>query len=138
MKNQEKSNSKNSVEVLFSDLERVRENLRIAKDAEKSLVAEITSLYDLSMREAYIEKGDKFGTVHVEDGEFKITFVTPKKVSWDQNGLARLWQEGAPVSIEYGLSETLYKTLDQVSQAEFMPYRTVTPGKTTIEIERVK
>lgn len=138
MKTEKQSNSVNSVESLYSALEVAKAELALAKNNEQKIKDTIISLYSGSISKEYSEKGDKFGTVNIEDSGFKLTFITPKKVKWDQDGLKELLDEGAPVQVEYDVSENVFKGLNDAGKAAFMPYRTVEPGSMTIKIERVE
>lgn len=125
----------NSTEAVIVELERVRDEIASLKKSEENLKERLTAQFDLSA--AYKEKGEPFGVVNFINGEYKVSFTTPKKVEWDQVGLKELAQLGAPVSVEYGLSETLFKALDKDGQDAFMPYRTVKPGSISIKVEAV-
>lgn len=138
MKSQNKLNSENRVESLYNELEEAKAALEKAKDREKEVKEKIKSLYANSIESEYSQKGNRFGTINIEDSGFKVSFVTNKKIYWDQDGLASLLKEGAPVEIEYSVKENVFKELNDAGKAAFMPYRTVELGSVTIKIERIK
>ena len=122
---------------LFHELEQAQEALRITKNTEKAIKEEIHGMFDEQLRESLRSKNSPFGTVHFEQAGLKVTFVTPKNVSYDQEGLKKLLDDGAPVDVEYSVNETVYKSLNQAGQDAFDKYRTVKPGSVTLKIERV-
>ncbi len=129
------TNKKANYSVL-EHLEDVQNQIDILKKQETGLKKELQEKYSKQTLSLYAEKGDKFGVVNIKDAGFKLSFTTPKKVSYDQEGLKKLYDLGAPVTVEYSLSENVYKALDKEGQAAFMPYRTVEPGNVSIKIER--
>lgn len=120
---------------LSDELSKIQSEIKKLKIQEELVKEGIYALYAENIAVAYKEKSEPFGTVSFTHNDLKITFDTPKKVSWDQEGLAELYKEGAPVKVEYGVSETLYKELNDAGKAAFMPYRTVKPGTTSVKIE---
>lgn len=126
----------NSIESLFNSLTEINTQLEYYKDLKEKVNKEIYSRFEDKINEKYKQKPDPFGVVSFEEEGLKIKFDTPKNVSWDQDGLKTLLEEGAPVKAKYEVSETVFKTMEQSGKDAFMPYRTVKPGKVTIEIER--
>lgn len=96
---------------------------------------------------ALAQKPEPFGAVSAQIGEDKVTFTTPKKVDWDQKGLASLYAQIASdpeenvseyITVEYKIKEDAYKNWPSNLKETFEPYRTVTPGNIAIKIEPVK
>ncbi len=123
---------------LFHELEQAQEALRVTKNTEKSIKEDIHKMFEEQLKESLLDKNSPFGTVHFEKCGLKITFVTPKSVSYDQEGLKKLLEDGAPVEVEYSVNEVVYKSLNQAGQDCFDKYRTVKPGSVQIKIERVE
>ncbi len=136
IKEQPKTNSTVEVSFLFEQLEEVDQYLSEFDKKKKSIQEQIKSLYEARIAEAYKEKGEIFGAVSFKQDGLKLTFTTPKKVEYDQEGLAALLAEGAPVDVDYSIKEVVFKDLDAAGKAAIVPYRTVTPGKMSIKIER--
>lgn len=127
---------KADVNTLVTRLEAIQSSLYELKQKEAVIKAALAYLYKAKIEDAYRVKNEPFGTVTIKDSGLKIKFDIPKKVEWDQEGLAKLHAEGAPVKVEYGVSETLFKSLNDAGKGAFMPYRTVKPGTTAITVER--
>jgi hypothetical protein len=78
-----------------------------------------------------------FGTTHLNDGALKITYVLPKKVTWDQEQLAaiaaRISESGEKVSdyidFKFSVSESHYTNWPPALQAQFTEARTAEPCK---------
>jgi hypothetical protein len=133
----QKEDVKKKLVELYHELEQAQEALRVTKNTEKSIKDEIHLMFAIRIDESVRSKNSPFGTVNfVEDG-LKVTFVTPKNVSYDQDGLKKLLDDGAPVDVEYSVNENTYKSLNQAGQDCFDKYRTVKPGSVQVKIERV-
>ena len=122
---------------LFHELEQAQEALRVTKNTEKSIKEEIHGMFEEQLSESKGKRNSPFGTVHFEQDGLKVSFVTPKKVSYEQEGLKKLLDDGAPVDVEYSVNETVYKSLNQAGQDAFDKYRTTEAGTVQIKIERV-
>lgn len=127
----------NSVEATIDSLEKVRSEIETLKTMEEELKQSLVAAFLSDINSFYKQKEDgPFGTVRIPINGLDLIFNTPKKVEWEQEGLAELHKEGAPVKVEYSVSETTFKDLDQAGRDAFMPFRTVSPGKITVKIER--
>lgn len=130
-------NEEVSLYNLFKQLSEAQLLLFRQESLIKAIKLNIANIYSEALKQSYSYKSEPFGVVNFDDGYYKVSFNTPKNVSWDQAGLKELYKEGAPVAVKYSLSETVFKALDDVSQAAFMPYRTTTPGAVTVTIEEI-
>lgn len=109
-------------------------------DAEKEIGAVI---------EAQVAAGrrDKpFGALSFETGGHKITQTVPKKVEWNQPGIADVYDRikahgdnpAQYIKLKFTVDERKFDAWpDQIKQI-FAPARTVTPGKPTIKIKPLK
>lgn len=122
-------------------LQRLEDNLQKQaelKREEKQLKAALTDEYAESIK----EKG--FGSFSVDAGEYKLTFNTPKKVEWDQEKLAEIYEKiragndnpADYIEISYSVPESRFKAWPTVISEEFMPARTVKEGAVSIKFER--
>jgi hypothetical protein len=108
-----------------------------ARKARAKLDAAFEQRFGTPARDALRESGRDFGTAHVFDGDFKISFELPKRVSWDQKQLAamaeRIAASGDPVGdyidVKYSVSESRYKNWPATLQQQFASARTVEAGK---------
>ena len=74
-----------------------------------------------------------FGTVTV-DG---LVFNIPKNVSYDQEGLAKLYEEAGAeyIDVKYNVSESKYNAWPEVIRKQFTPLRTVKAGAISVKIK---
>lgn len=126
---------KPSVEALSGELIKIQKEIKTLKLIEDRLKADIFNLFSEKIKSAYAEKIEAFGQIVFKEPGLKITFNTPKKVTWDQGGLAVIHGEGGPVKVEYSVSETTFKELNDAGKAALMPYRTVEPGTVAVKVE---
>ncbi len=124
----------NSVSATIESLEHVRNEMAALKKLEEEIKDKLVESFDLAS--AYKSKSEPFGVVNFAEGDYKVSFTTPKKVKYDQAGLAKLAKLGAPVDVEYSVKETVFKALDDDGKAAFMQYRTVEPGAISIKVEK--
>lgn len=107
------------------------------RKARAKLDAAFDQRFGVQARAALRDSGRDFGTVHVLDGDLRVSFELPKKVSWDQKQLAmlaeRIAASGDPVGdyidVKYSVSESRYKNWPATLQQQFAAARTVEPGK---------
>ncbi len=130
------TNSTVEVSFLFEQLEEIEQHISEFDKKKKNIQSQIKDLYEDRITSAYSEKGEPYGAVSFKQDGLKLTFTTPKKVEYNQEGLALLYSEGAPVDVEYNIKEVVFKDLDAAGKAAIVPYRTVTTGKMTVKIER--
>lgn len=135
-----------SDEELVADIKAIEDgikeqtsNLKIAKEA-------LFNRKQAAIAEALAQKPEPFGAVSEQIGSDKVTFTTPKKVEWDQDGLKQLHDrmiaDGADpleyMTVEYKVKEDAYKNWPSNLKEYFEPHRTVTPGNVSIKIEPAK
>ncbi len=125
----------NSVEATIEQLTSVRNEMDALKRLETDLKGRMLEMFQKELHDAYMEKSEPFGIVNIQHGNYKLKFDTPKKVKWDQEGLAALYKDGASVEVEYSVKETVFKAQDADGKDAFMPYRTVEPGSVSIKVE---
>lgn len=107
------------------------------KKARSKFDAALNQRYGERARAALQDKGQDFGTVHINDGFLSIKFELPKKVSWDQQQLAhiaqRILNSGEKVEsymeAKLTVSETRFTNWPPAMQEQFIGARTVAPGK---------
>src|ERR1700761_4264006 len=86
-------NKPNSIDSQLRELEDIRSQIERLKEQEEDYKELVVEYYKTKIEEAYKEKGDKFGTIKIEEEFGKLKFDTPKKVKWDQNILKKLYEE---------------------------------------------
>ncbi len=134
-----------TIDELFTELEKANKAKSKAEKEIKAAFAGITELYKAKTAALLKEKDEPFGTVNITDGDFTLKFTIPKNIKWDQDKLGAKYAEIARsnenpldyIKVEYDVSETKFKAWPEVIKSEFLDARTVTPGKTKIEIEKV-
>ena len=107
------------------------------RKARKKFNAALDQCYGERARAALQDKGEDFGTVHINDGFLSIKFELPKRVSWDQEQLTQIAQRYVAagervehyMDIDLSVPENRFKNWAPAMQAQFNPARTVAPGK---------
>jgi len=113
---------------------------KIADEADK----EVLDAVGIAIDKEYSNKGDMFGTVNVDAGEFQVKVDTPKTVKWDEDGLESLFNRimadgGLPheyITTKRTVEEEKYKHFPLVVKDLFDPFRTTKTGKQKIEIKK--
>jgi len=90
------------------------------------------------------KKNKVTGTIHFQDGDFKVISNIPKKVNWDQDKLQKavsdIKESGDDpleyVSITYKVSETKYNAWPEHIQKVFRKARLLKIGKETFKLEK--
>ena len=90
--------------------------------------------------------GRDFGVCHLNDGALRVTVDLPKKVAWDQTQLAataaRIAAAGDRVAdfidVDYSVSESRFNNWPPALKEQFVPARTVKPGKPVYRLALVE
>lgn len=91
-------------------------------------------------------EGKETGTVRIQNGDFVLIADLPKKVEWNEEGLkvveAALREQGEPIEdyikIRRTVAESAFNAWPSSLQSMFLPHRTVSTGKPSYKLERVK
>lgn len=124
------------------------EEVGALKEEAKRFDSLISTALDIRYRDraAMLRQADgrNTGTVTFDDEGFVVKADLPRKVEWDDAGLAeteaRLLAMGEPptdyIKMKRVVSETAYQRWPSSLQTMFTPHRTVSVGKPTYKIER--
>lgn len=123
---------------IISKLREKKEELEAIKREVSALESELYLATKDDINNAYKEKGNAYGVVHV--GE--LTVNIPKKVTWDQKRLAELYKgislsnenPSDYIKVTYDVSEAKYNAWPEAIRSTFDEARTVEPGKVTIKV----
>ncbi len=110
-------------------LKKIRAMLAHLKEQESELVKLVIADYQDAINDALSQKDYGAGTVNLDGLKFEVK----KNVTWDQDGLALLWnklkQEGKQASeymdFKLSVAENAYKNWPSEIKEKFTPYRTV-------------
>lgn len=99
---------------------------------------------DLEQRRKHI--GKETGIVKIADGNYQISSDIPKRIEWDQKLLSKLAEELRDIGndpkqymeIIYNISETKYKSLNEIERNIFLPARTLKLGKVKYQLSLIK
>lgn len=128
----------------LEDIAKILDEASSLKDKAKILEAQaqgvLSDLYNSQLETKLKAKPEPYGTVNtVEDG-FKIAANVEKKVTWDQDILARLYESldkpDEYIKVEFSLSEAKYKAWPSDIQQRFIKARTVKPGNMKITLTK--
>ena len=117
--------------------EHLPDEIRYRRADGQDVVVPLDAAYGEQARTALRDSGRDFGTVHLDDGQLRIKFELPKKVSWDQKQLAeiaeRIVASGEKVEgyldIKLSVSESRFTNWPPALQQQFAAARTVDSGK---------
>jgi len=120
----------------------VEEDETAVKLAKKKLNNELLNRKAAEIKALYGAKPEAFGIVNLQLGNKIAKIDTSKDVQWDQAQLDAIWKQIAAdganpkdyIKIEYGVSETLYKSWGDNIKAFFSPARTVKAKNPSIKI----
>ena len=127
-------------------LETIAEEKARVKRLDDHLHNALRTRFADSAAEARRTKGIDTGTVRLTDGDYTVIADLPKKVVYDQAGLALVERElsemGEPVTdyitIKRDVPERAYGAWPASLKKMFEPYRTVDVGKPTFKLEQRK
>lgn len=108
-----------------------------AKTADAMIYAVMTERFTEKAAQKRKAKGSDTGTVRFDDGDYTVVADLPKKVDWDNDGLAEvevtLTEQGEPISdyiiTKRDVSEKAFAGWPQSLKKLFLAHRTVGVGK---------
>lgn len=112
------------------------------KQQRAKVDAALDSVYAERLQRVRADAGKDFGTVHIDDGEVRVSVDVPKRVAWDQSKLATIAQRIAAagekvedfISVDYAVSESRFNNWPPALREQFATARTVKPGKPTFRL----
>lgn len=127
-----------TIEQILNQLQQKKEQMEVIKRDILILESDLFLLTKEQISNAYKEKGNSYGVIHL-DG---FVVNTPKKVVWDQDKLAEIYQSISLsnedpkdyIKITYDVSESKYNAWPESIRSSFDVARTVSPGKVTIKL----
>ncbi len=116
---------------------------RQLKAATARFSAALELRYATRAAEARREAGKDTGTVRLVDGDYTVVADLPKRVEWDQEGLAQIaanitasGEDPAEfIETRLSVSERKYGALPEAWRSGFEPARTVGSGKASFKLE---
>lgn len=129
-------------ELLALLLEDVAALKASAKKADDAIYAALHHRYGDEAATKRREKNVDTGTIRIDDAGFVISADLPKRVEWDQEGLAKvektLAEMGEPIAeyikLKRDVSELAYRGWPSSLKKLFDPYRTLGVGKPTYKM----
>lgn len=102
--------------------------------------------YGEQARTSLLESGRDFGVTHLSDGDLRVTYELPKRVSWDQPQLAQIAERFVAageriqdyMDIDLSVSESRFNNWPPALKEQFAAARTVKPGKASFRLALVK
>jgi len=122
------------------------DNLDKAKRLKDWLDSAISLKYQNRVTDIRQNQDKVTGTIHFNDGNFKVTSVVTKRVDWDQaklkEAVSEIKESGDNpyeyVTITYKLSETKFNAWPEYIKKFFRPARILKTSKETFKIEEIK
>ncbi|MBA0014118.1 MAG: hypothetical protein H0Z53_00630 [Nitrosospira sp.] len=108
--------------------------------------AALEQRYGEQARAGLLESGRDFGVMHLSDGDLRVTYDLPKRVSWDQPQLTKIAERivaaGERVQdymdADLSVSESRFNNWPPALKEQFAAARTVKPGKASYRLAFVK
>jgi len=133
---------KKTDEQLLIEISEAADAIAEHTKAKKSAEAELIQRRDAEIQKLLKAKPEPYGTVTLTIGNHQVKVDVKKTVKWDNDKLSSIATQMRAekvnptnyMKIEYSVSETMYKTWDDEMKKEFLPARTVTPGKATLKM----
>ncbi len=130
------------VELLAILQREIDEALKRGKAAKARFDAGLAVRYASRAAEERQAQAKDTGTVRFDDGDFTVVADLPKRVDWDQDGLAAMVEcirdagddPADYVDVSFKVPERKYVAWPEAIRVGFEPARTVRPGTLTIEI----
>ncbi len=102
--------------------------------------------YGEQARAALLESGRDFGVTHLSDGDLRVTYELPKRVSWDQEQLSKIAERIAAagervqdfLDVDLSVSESRFNNWPPALKEQFAAARTVKPGKPSYRLAIVQ
>ncbi|MBI3480473.1 MAG: hypothetical protein HY016_08990 [Nitrosomonadales bacterium] len=102
--------------------------------------------YGEQARSALLESGRDFGVTHLSDGQLRVTYELPKRVSWDQAQLSKIAERIVAagdriqdyMDVDLSVSESRFNNWPPALKEQFAAARTVKPGKPAFRLARVE
>lgn len=131
---------------LSSLQKQANDNLQKAKRLKEWLDSSINLKYQNQASNVRNVKDKATGTIHFNDGNFKITSILAKKVEWDQlklkEAVSNIKESGDNpyeyVIATYKVSETKFNAWPEHIKRFFRNARILKTGKETFKIEEIK
>ena len=134
------------ISTLVSLQRNANDNLDKAKMLKSWLDSAISLKYQNRVTDIRQNQDKVTGTIHFNDGNFKVTSVVTKRVDWDQAKLKEAVSEIKEfgdnpyeyVTIAYKLSEAKFNAWPEYIKKFFRPARILKTSKESFKIEEIK
>ncbi len=129
----------NLLAILQREIDEALKRIRAAK---AHLDGALTVRYATRAAEERQAQAKDTGTVRFDDGDFTVVADLPKRVDWDQDGLAAMVEcirdagddPAEYVDIAFKVPERKYAAWPEAIRQGFEPARTVRPGSLKIDL----
>lgn len=125
------------IAVLLNESEQLENEAKLKKVKATAL---LQSYHGSEFETLLKAKPEPFGVVNVMDGDFKVYATVDKKVTWDQDILAKLYESfdkpDEYIKVSFEVSEAKYKAWPSNIKERFIKARTVKPGNMKITLEK--
>lgn len=134
------------LDALQAILSTADEQAKLAASVKKLINGHISDRLKAQIAQAYLNKGEDTGSVHLLVDGLDVKVERSKTVTWDQGKLAEVAKQIAAagddvseyVKVAYSVSEAAYKAWPSMIRKMFEPARTVKPGSDAMTITEPK
>ena len=111
--------AENSINWLSEKLDEANEFFNHIRQVRSKLVESIALKYLEQEKNIRCSNGKVSGTVTIQDGDYEVSIVRSKKITWDQEKLLQIYKSmlsnGGPakaIQVKLNVSEETYKSID--------------------------
>lgn len=126
---------------LFEARAALKEQISELQKTVKRIDADLQERYLDKAREALAANGKDFGTITLADGNMSLKATVVKKVEWDQDGLAAVFDQMDPedarhyAKLSFAVEERKYTAAPPEVRRMLEPCRTTSVGRFTVELK---
>ena len=130
---------------LMKERNRLEQEIAVLETQLANVNTDIGDVLSMQLSEIRALQAKEFGAVNITVEGYKVTQTIPKRVKWDQNRMAEIFQTiknhgDNPfdyMKVELGCNEKSYEKFDDGIKAVFDEARIVEKGKPSLKIEEV-
>lgn len=130
---------------LVRERNRLEQEIAVLEQQLENVNVDIKDMLAMQLQTVRAAQAKEFGAVGIVAEGYKVTETIPKRVKWDQNKMAEIFQTiknhgDDPfqyMKVELGCNEKAYEKFDDGIKAVFDEARIVEKGKPSLKIEEV-
>ncbi len=131
---------------LMQERQKIEQEIAVLEAQLANVNTDIADLLAMQLETVRKAQGKEFGSVNVVSEGYRITETIPKRVKWNQEKMAEIFQTIKQhgdnpfdyMKVELGVPEKVYYKLDAGTRGVFDEARIIEKGRPSLEIEEVE